>query len=194
MAIDPTLMIVIAAAAVVLLIGVAIWYGRKRRSDQLAYRFGPEYERTIEEAGDRRKAEARLAEREKRVQALSIRPLDAAERDRYNGRWRKVQADFVDDPSEAISHADSLLGEVMSARGYPVRDFDQAAEDLSVDHPLVVQHYRAAHEVALQHERGQADTEALRRAMIHYRELFEELVQEGPAEEIRQERKESVNE
>ena len=191
MAIDPTLIIVIAVAAV-LLIGVAIWYARKRRSDQLSYRFGPEYERTIEETGDRRKAEANLAEREKRVQALSIRPLDAEERDRYNAQWRKVQADFVDDPSAAISEADGLLGEVMTARGYPVRDFDQVAEDLSVDHSLVVQHYRAAHEVALRHEQGQADTEALRRAMIHYRELFGELVQDEPAEESRKERKESV--
>ena len=171
---------------------MAIWYGRKRRSDQLSYRFGPEYERTLEEAGDRRKAEAHLAEREKRVEALSIRPLEADERNRFNALWRKVQADFVDDPSAAISHADGLLGDVMSARGYPVRDFDQAAEDLSVDHPLVVQHYRAAHEVALQHEQGKADTEALRRAMIHYRELFEELVEDEPAEESRQERKESV--
>ena len=192
MVIDPTLMIVIAAVAVVLLIGVAIWYGRKRRSDQLSYQFGPEYERTVEEAGDRRKAEAQLAEREKRVRALSIRPLEAKERDRYNSLWRKVQADFVDDPSAAISQADVLLGEVMTARGYPVGDFDQVAEDLSVDHSLVVQHYRAGHEVAVQHEQGKADTEALRRAMIHYRELFEELVQDEPAEESRQERKESV--
>ena len=160
--------------------------------DQLSYQFGPEYERTVEEAGDRRKAEAQLAEREKRARALSIRPLEAKERDRYNSLWRKVQADFVDDPSGAISQADGLLGEVMTARGYPVRDFDQVAEDLSVDHSLVVQHYRAGHEVAVQHEQGKADTEALRRAMIHYRELFEELVQDEPAEDSRQERKESV--
>jgi FtsZ-interacting cell division protein ZipA len=192
MAIDPNIVIVIAVVAIVLLIGVAIWYGRKRRSDQLSYRFGPEYERTLEETGDRRKAEANLAEREKRVRALSIRPLEAKERDRYNALWRKVQANFVDDPSGAISQADSLLGEVMTARGYPVSDFDQAAEDLSVDHALVVQHYRAGHEVAVQHEHGKADTEALRRAMIHYRELFGELVEETPADESRQERKESV--
>lgn len=191
MVIDPTLIILVIAAAI-LLIGVAIWYGRKRRSDQLSYRFGPEYERTLEEAGDRRKAEAQLAEREKRVQALSIRPLEAAERDRYKSHWRKVQADFVDDPSGAIGQADRLLSDVMTARGYPVRDFDQAAEDLSVDHSLVVQHYRAAHEIALHHERGEADTEALRRAMIHYRELFEELVEDEPAEETRQETRESV--
>ena len=190
MDINPILIAVIIAA--ILLVGVAIWYAQKRRSDQLQYRFGPEYERTIEEAGDRRKAEADLAEREKRVHALSIRPLEAEERDRYNSLWRKVQADFVDDPSGAINQADALLGEVMSTRGYPVRDFDQVAEDLSVDHPLVVQHYRAGHEVAVRHERGEADTEALRRAMIHYRELFDELVRDEPAPEGRQERKETV--
>lgn len=190
MDIDPTLIVVIIAA--VLLIGVAIWYSQKRRSDQLRSRFGPEYDRTVEEVGDPRKAEAHLAEREKRVEKLSIRPLERAERERYAALWRKVQAEFVDDPSGAIGHADALLAEVMSARGYPVRDFEQAAGDLSVDHPLVVQNYRAGHEIALRHERGEADTEGLRQAMIHYRELFDELVQDEPAEEQARERAEEV--
>jgi hypothetical protein len=190
MDINPIVVAVIVAA--VLLIGVAIWYSQKRRSEQLRSRFGPEYDRTVEEVGDPRKAEAHLAEREKRVQALSIRPLEHKERERYAALWRRVQAEFVDDPSGAIGHADALLGEVMAARGYPVRDFEQAAGDLSVDHPLVVQHYRAGHEITLRHERGEADTEALRQAMIHYRELFDELVNEEPAEDKERERAEEV--
>jgi hypothetical protein len=190
MEINPILVVVIVAA--VLLIGVAIWYSQKRRTDQLRSRFGPEYEHAVEEVGDRRKAEAHLAEREKRVEALSLRPLTAEERDRFGALWRKVQADFVDDPSGAIGHADGVLGDVMSTRGYPVRDFDQVAEDISVDHPQVVEHYRAAHAVAVRHERGEADTEALRQAMIHYRELFEELVRDEPSDEPRREREEAV--
>ena len=192
MDINPIIVGVIIAA--VLLIGVALWYSRKRRSEQLQSRFGPEYERTVEEIGDPRKAEADLAEREKRVRKLEIRPLPREERDRYSSAWRRVQADFVDDPSGAIGQADSLLGEVMAARGYPVSDFDQAAGDLSVDHPLVVQHYRAGHEIALRQQRGEADTEKLRQAMIHYRELFDELVQEEPAEEAEPAREEAVHE
>ena len=192
MDINPILVAVVVVA--LLLVAVAVWYSQKRKSEKLRSRFGPEYERTVEEAGDRRKAEAHLAEREKRVEALSIRPLSPEERDRFSALWRRVQADFVDDPSGAIGHADGLLGDVMSARGYPVTDFDRVSEDLSVDHPVVIQHYRAAHDIAVRHERGEADTEALRKAMIHYRELFDELVSEEPVEEPEKAREETVHE
>lgn len=113
------------------------------------------------------------------MKGLSIRPLEPADRARFTQSWQNVQAEFVDDPEGSIGHADALLAEVMSARGYPVSNFEQMSADISVDHPDVVQNYRAAHEIALRHERGNADTEDLRQAMIHYRSLFEELVDDS---------------
>lgn len=168
------LVIVLAAVAIALFL-------QRRRSDGLKSRFGPEYERTIAEAGDQRKAEALLHEREKRVSKFSIRPLPAEKRARYIDQWRRVQAQFVDDPKAAVTHADDLLGNVMESRGYPVVDFDQRSADLSVDHPEVVQNYRAAHDIATRHSRGEAGTEDLRQAMIHYRALFDDLVNEPGA-------------
>jgi hypothetical protein len=187
---DPIL--IIAAILVLAAVVAAVWYLQKRRSDQLRSRFGPEYSRAVEETGDRRKAESRLLDREKRVEALSIRPLPQEERDRFSAQWRKVQAEFVDAPSGAVGHADALLGELMSARGYPVSDFEQVAEDISVDHPVVVENYRAAHDIAVRHERGEASTEDLRKAMIHYRELFEELVGDRPAANVEERDEEAV--
>lgn len=176
---NQTLIVVIIVAVVVVL--AALLYLRRRRSDHLRSRFGTEYDRAVKDSGGTGKAEAELLEREKRVKGLSIRPLESADRVRFTESWRKVQAEFVDDPEGSIGHADSLLAEVMSARGYPVSDFEQMSADISVDHPDVVQNYRAAHEIALRHERGDADTEALRQAMIHYRSLFEELVDDRQA-------------
>ena len=156
---------------------------QKRRSGHLQSQFGPEYERALNETGDKRKAEAELQQREKRVQKLSIRPLERADRERFTTDWRRIQAEFVDGPMGSMTHADVLLQEVMSARGYPVENFEQAAADISVDHPTVVQNYRSGHDIAVRHQRGTADTEDLRQAMIHYRELFDELVtDEGAAE------------
>ena len=179
---DNSLLII---AAVVTLLAIGAWlFFNKRRSEHLRTRFGSEYERQVEESGSRSKAEADLAEREKRVGKLSIQPLSPADQDRFLDRWTKVQATFVDDPERSIDYADALLAEVMSARGYPVSDFEQKAGDISVDHPNVVQHYRAGHDIALRHSRGEADTDELRQALIHYRALFEELVTErAPAPE-----------
>ena len=171
-----TLLIVIALAVVVVLIVASIAMSRRRRSDHLKSRFGREYEHALETKGDRSKAEAELAEREKRVEKLDIRPLEESERQRFTNRWTEVQARFVDDPPRAVAFADALLADVMKARGYPVSDFEQRAGDISVDHPNVVEHYRAGHDIALRNERGQASTEELRQAMIHYRALFEDLV------------------
>lgn len=168
--------IIIAVLVVVVLALGGLLYFQRHRSDQLRSRFGPEYDRAVKESGGKSKAEATLAEREKRVKSLSIRPLEPSDRARFTRSWQNVQAEFVDDPEGSIGHADSLLAEVMSARGYPVSDFEQMSADISVDHPDVVQNYRAAHEIALRHKRGQANTEDLRQAMIHYRSLFEELV------------------
>ncbi|HEX3431326.1 MAG TPA: hypothetical protein VHT03_10600 [Rhizomicrobium sp.] len=174
-----TVAIVIAIVVILVIAAIAaFFYWESRRSKRLQSRFGPEYERTVAEAGNRREAEARLHKLETRVEKFQIRPIAPEERARYLTSWRRVQADFVDNPNEAVSRADELLGAVMSARGYPVSDFEQRSADLSVDHPMVVQNYRAGHDIALRHQRGEADTEALRQAMIHYRALFDELTAE----------------
>jgi hypothetical protein len=166
----------------VILIGivgiVAAMFLKKHKTERLRTRFGPEYARAVEESGGRRKAEAGLEQREKRVEGFAIRPLAASDRERYIASWRKVQAEFVDDPKNSVTQADQLLGEVMSTRGYSVSEFEQRSADISVDHPLVVENYRAAHEIAIRHANGQATTEDLRQAMLHYRTLFDELVGE----------------
>jgi hypothetical protein len=169
--------IIVAIAVVALLIIAAVMISqRRRRSEHLKDHFGPEYERAVEAKGDRSKAEADLLAREKRVEKLDIHPINAAERKDFIQRWTEVQARFVDEPPRAVAHADALLGDVMKARGYPVSDFEQRAGDISVDHPNVVEHYRAGHDIAIRHERGEASTEDLRQAMIHYRALFDNLV------------------
>ena len=161
---------VFVAAVVVLL------YLKTQKSRRLRERFGPEYNRAVNEVGSTR-AESRLEKLEKRVGNYNIHPLEPATRDRYVQQWRVVQAKFVDDPDDAIGAADRLLGEVMTARGYPVADFEQQAADLSVNHPLVIEHYRAGHSIAARHTQRQASTEDLRQALIHYRALFDELVE-----------------
>ena len=175
---DATIMMIVGTI-VVLAIAAAV-YWQFDRSRRLRTKYGAEYSRTVDETGGRRKAEAELHAREKRVQALDIRPLSTDDRARFIGDWRRVQAEFVDNPKAAISHADSLLGRIMQSRGYPVSDFEQRAADLSVDHADVVENYRTAHAIAEAHERGEAGTEDLRQAMIHYRELFDDLVGEPP--------------
>ena len=173
-----TIQIIFGVIIVVALIGIAMLWMRKRRSEDLKSRFGAEYDHLAQRTGDEGKAEALLAAREKRVASFSFTPLTSEQRDKFVGAWRSVQAQFVDDPQGAVGHADKLLGAVMEARGYPVADFAQRAADLSVDHAEVVQHYRTAHDIAVRHERGEAGTEDLRQAMIHYRALFDDLVNE----------------
>jgi hypothetical protein len=175
---DPKLVVLVAA--VIVIIGVVAWlYVRKRKSTTagLRQKFGPEYERAVLTHGSERKAEAKLADREKRVEKLNIRDLDSIEHERFSKRWEAVQSRFVDSPKGAVAEADDLVSSVMKARGYPVSDFDQRAADISVDHPRVMENYRSAHSIALRVGKDQASTEELRTAMIHYRSLFEELVQ-----------------
>ncbi|GGB93636.1 hypothetical protein GCM10011494_10070 [Novosphingobium endophyticum] len=160
------------------IVAVGVVYMRKRRADSLKARFGGEYERTVKDAGSSHRAETILHEREKRVESFDIRPLSPESRRRYIEEWRKVQTRFVDSPADAVTRADVLLGQVMEDRGYPVADFEQRSADLSVDHGDVVQNYRAGHTIAERHARGEADTEDLRQAMIHYRALFDDLVHE----------------
>lgn len=179
---DKTTIIIFAAVVIVLIIA-GLLLMQRRRTEHLKSQFGDEYERTLKEAGDKRKAEAELDDRRKRVEKLPIRPLDPAQRDRFVEQWERVQAEFVDSPENAVRDADILLQDVMTTRGYPVKNFDQVAADISVDHPTVVQHFRAAHEIAVRHEHGEGDTEDLRKAMINYRALFDELVTEGSESE-----------
>jgi FtsZ-interacting cell division protein ZipA len=170
--------IVIVAIVVIALIVAAFVVARQRRSQQLQEGFGPEYERTVEErGGDRREAEAELRERARRRKEFDIRPLEPAARDRYAERWRAAQRRFVDQPGPAVGEADALVMEVMRDRGYPVADeFEQRAADVSVDHPEVVEHYRAAHAISTRATAGEAGTEDLRQAMVHFRALFAELL------------------
>ena len=170
------LWVVIVVAAVVVIAAVVAAAMRSRRSRGLQERFGSEYDRVAADAPSRRQAEAELREREKRRDELDIRPLDAGDRDRYRSRWQDLQARFVDDPPGAVAEADVLIQEVMRARGYPVDDFDTRAADLSVDHPDVVENYRAGHGIAVAHARGNAGTDELRHAVRHFRALFESLV------------------
>jgi len=173
------LIIIIGVAVIVIVAIAAFIYLRKRRTERLRSQFGAaEYARTVQESGTQRRAEEELEKRKERVAALHIRPLPPGDRDRFIDLWRGVQARFVDTPGGAVTEANQLVRDVMAARGYPVTDFEQRAENISVDHPLVVENYRAAHEIAVRQARGQASTEDLRQAMVHYRTLFDELLRE----------------
>ncbi|MGA8037026.1 MAG: hypothetical protein WA823_13750 [Candidatus Acidiferrales bacterium] len=176
---------VVVGVVIVVVVATAIWVSvRKRKSERLRTQFGaPEYARTVKDTGNQRNAEAALAERNARVEHLQIRALGPTDRARFVESWARVQAEFVDTPGTAVADADRLLVDVMSVRGYPASDFEQRAADISVNHPGVVENYRSAHQMALRQSNGETSTEDLRRAMVHYRSLFEELVLE-PARAI----------
>ena len=180
---DAKILIPIAAIVVIFVIVATAFIVRRRRTEQLKRRFGPEYDRTVLEHGDARVAEAALAEREKRVEKFPLRALSAVDREAYLMEWSAVQRRFVDDPSAAVGSADRLVSRAMIDRGYPMTDFEQQAADISVSYPVVVQNYRAGHEIVMRHADGHATTEELRQAMIHYRTLFDELLQ--PAAEAK---------
>jgi hypothetical protein len=179
----PTWAWIVIAIAAVVIVGAIAWsaYNSRRRRG-LQQRFGNEYDRALADAPSRREAEAHLNEREKRRDELDIRPLEPSSRDRYASQWQNTQAAFVDDPEAAVADADRLIQQVMRERGYPVDDFEQRANDLSVDHPDVISNYRAAHDISRDNDRGNASTEDLRKAMVHYRALFAELLETGSAE------------
>jgi hypothetical protein len=173
---------IMLAGVVILVIAVLAWmYVQQRRSTTASLRqqFGPEYERAVHQQGSERKAEAKLVDRQERVEKLNIRDLDPMERERFSKQWESVQSRFVDSPRGAVAEADDLVSSLMKTRGYLVSDFDQRAADISVDHPRVVEDYRFAHDIALRIRIGKngANTEDLRAAMIHYRSLLDELAQ-----------------
>jgi uncharacterized protein YneF (UPF0154 family) len=177
-----TTLIIIIVVVVVVIVGVILGlvFSRRKRSDQLQEKFGPEYDRTVQTMGGEKKAQTELNERQKYVEALDIRPLSVSERDRYLAEWTAVQSQFVDEPGQAIVDADRLIMEVLQIRGYPVSDFEQRAADISVNYPALVTNYRGAREIANKNKLGQANTEELRQAMIYYRSLFEELLKTEP--------------
>jgi hypothetical protein len=190
---DKTTIAIVAffAVGVIIAIIAAIWlYSAKRRTKALRSKFGPEYNRTARAEGDAAQAEQILREREKRVKKLDIQPLTQEQRNEFADAWEHAQAEFVDDPTAAVAHADVLVQEVMQVRGYPVVDFEQRVADVSVDHPAVAQNYRLAHEIAKDHEREDVGMEKLRQAMLHYRALFADLLHDGGLEPIRQVRRE----
>ena len=174
---DTTIVILLIIVVVLVAGGLAWTLMQRRRSEELRERFGPEYDRTVSQLGDQRQAEAELAARQKRVESFKLQPLAPADRGRFVEEWRATQARFVDEPAAAIQAADQLVAEAMRARGYPVGDFEQRAADISVDHPNVVENYRAARAIALANERGEASTENLRQAMVYYRALFQDLLE-----------------
>lgn len=184
----PTAALIVAAVAIVAIVLVtARFYSAQRtrqrsetdqRSQQLRERFGPEYDRTVAEKGDVRRAEDELASRQKRVTSFHIKPLTAEEGKSFNDEWQVMQATFVDDPSTAVQQADALVGRVMAARGYPDGDYAQRSADVSVDHPAILDHYRTAHEVTLRDAAGQANTEDLRQAVLNSHALFTEMMEE----------------
>ncbi len=180
---DPKIIAIIVVAIVAAAV-VAWAIARNRRTAALKSQFGPEYDRTLRERGSATEAEAALLQRQKRVEKFRMRELTAEEREGFITEWRMVQARFVDDPKRAVTDADDLVVRLMQARGYPMSDFEQRAADISVDHPRVVDNYRAAHQIAVRQRQGAATTEDLRNAIIYYRSLFDELLQTPTRREV----------
>ena len=182
----PTNTVILAVALLVAAIAVVAWVfmQRKRQSQRLQQRFGPEYGRAVKELGGRTQAEAELKRREDRVALLNITPLVPADAARFTQAWKALQGRFIDNPKEVVAEADHLVRELMTKRGYPMGDFERRASDISVDHPGVVATYRAAQVIAARDARGEADTEELRTAVVHYRTLFDELLEVNPVKAV----------
>jgi hypothetical protein len=173
---------ILAGAVIVVLIAIAAWLAyQKKQSQRLKTRFGPEYGKAVDDLGSRAKAESELKAREKRVERLTLVPLSSPEAARFSQTWKALQGRFVDNPKGVLVEADLLVRELMLQRGYPMADFERRAADISVDHPSVVEHYRAAQAIAARDKRGEADTEELRKGVVHYRALFQELLEVNEA-------------
>src|SRR5215510_10079601 len=179
--------VIVIAVVVAFIIGALLGavFNRQRRTKRLQEKFGPEYERTINEIVNKRQAEHELETRLDHVKTLDIRPLSAEEIDRYTNEWRGTQAEFVDEPLTALQKADRIIREVMKTRGYPVEDFEQRVADISVDYPELVADYRGLHLITVKEDDDEVSTEEMRKAMVHGRALFENLVnKEAQVEEL----------
>jgi hypothetical protein len=176
-----TTTLIIAVVAVLVIVGVFLALSpalsRRKRSNNLRGRFGPEYDHLVETTGDETQAQMELTEREKRVMSLDIHPLSAADREQFLNEWHTIQFDFIDEPGQAVEKADRLVLEVMQDRGYPKSDFEQRVADISVNYPESAAHYRSAQEIAVKNEERHANTEELRQAMVHYRSIFQALLE-----------------
>jgi hypothetical protein len=174
---DDQMQMRVAVVVVAALVAIVVWLlMRRRKTAALRTRFGPEYDRLLQSTKSPAQAERELQERQRRVESFSLRALPREDADRFAASWRTVQARFVDDPRTAVNEADRLIEDVMRARGYPVEDTSHRLEDLSVEHAAVVNHYRSGRDIIVSHGRGEASTEDLRKAMVHFRALFDELV------------------
>lgn len=171
------LVLVLVIVAVVLVALVATRWARRR---SLQKKFGPEYDRVVAAQDDRAAAERELRERERRHAELELRPLSAQDRARYSAAWEEVQVRFVDDPSGAVGTADELVTRLVAERGYPTGNYDEQVAHLSVEHAKTLGHYRDAHEISQRNARGEATTEELRQALVHFRALFADLLGENP--------------
>ncbi len=179
--IDPIwIWVALGAAALLIVAALVSRAARRARTESLRNAFGREYDHTVHEAGSRKRAERELLARKEEVERYEIRPLTAAERERYRADWQKVEQHFIERPTMAVVEADELVAEVMRVQGYPMGDFEKYAAHLSVKHPRIVEHYRAGHSV-ITGAPGSASTEDLRQAMLHYRALFDELLDGIPA-------------
>jgi hypothetical protein len=172
---DPKILTAIIVAAILAVVAVLL-FTRRRKTEHLKHKFGSEYDRVVHQHGDPQRAETVLVEREKRVSHFELRTLPPTERESYAQQWAFVQKKFVDDPKGAVNEADRLVTDVMNARGYPMSEFSQRADYISVNYPNTVGNYRAAHDIVVRHGRGQSSTEDLRKAMVHFRSLFDELL------------------
>jgi len=177
--------IILAGVVILALMAIGAWLVyQKKQSQRLQQRFGPEYARAVDDLGSRKKAESELKAREVRVDHLTLVPLPASEAVRFGQAWKALQGRFVDNPKGVLVEADQLVRELMLKRGYPMADFARRAADISVDHPSVVEHYRAAQATALRDQRGEADTEELRKGVVHYRALFQELLEVSETRQV----------
>jgi FtsZ-interacting cell division protein ZipA len=172
--------LIIGVVVILVIIGLILGVvsSRRQRSKRFQKKFGPEYDHTIKSAGNEKKAQSELNERQKHVDTLDIRPLSFSDRERYQSEWKAVQNKFIDQPGQATVEADHLIMEVMKVRAYPVSDFEQRAADISIAYPALVSNYRAAREIAIKNEHHQANTEELRQALVYYRSLFDELLKD----------------
>jgi hypothetical protein len=184
--------LLLAGVVIIALVAVVAWLAyQKKQSQRLQQRFGPEYAHAVDELGSKTKAESELRAREKRVEKLNLVPLAPADAARFSEAWKALQVRFVDNPKGVVVEADRLVRELMQKRGYPMADFERRVADISVDHPQVVSNYRAAQAIAQKDERGQASTEDLRKAVVHYRALFDDLleVRDGDRQKVLQSEK-----